>query len=289
MIEGHPPATAAGRETGSVDAGERARAEADAAARAAGVRVRAAETVADCAAVHQVFDAVWGGNLPPVNLIRALQHAGGYVTLAVEDDAVVGASLGFLGRDGAGVPLLHSHITAAAPGRAGAGLGYAIKLDQRAWCLERGITTVVWTFDPLVRRNAYFNLTKLGAVATAYHRDFYGSMPDAINEGDETDRLVATWRLDEPRADADAAGGVVVLDSDAEERPVLRGPMVAAVLLHRIPADIGALRDRDLSLHSAWRRAVRETLGATIDAGYAGVAMTRDGFYVTVRISERPA
>jgi predicted GNAT superfamily acetyltransferase len=31
---------------------------------------------------------------------------------------------------------------------------------------------VTWTFGPLVRRNAYFNLVKLGATAVAFHKDF---------------------------------------------------------------------------------------------------------------------
>ena len=60
--------------------------------------------------------------------------------------------------------------------RRGSSVGFALKQHQRAWALQRGLSRITWTFDPLVRRNAYFNLVKLGATAVAFHRDFYGSM-----------------------------------------------------------------------------------------------------------------
>ena len=55
-----------------------------------------------------------------------------------------------------------------------------------------------WTFDPLVRANARFNLVKLGAVAVAYLTDFYGEMQDGINAGDRSDRCAVKWELDDP-------------------------------------------------------------------------------------------
>ena len=77
-------------------------------------------------------------------------------------------------------------------------VGYALKLHQRAWALQRGIATITWTFDPLVRRNAYFNLAKLGVRATRYLPNFYGAMQDPINAGDDTDRLLVDWDLASP-------------------------------------------------------------------------------------------
>ena len=46
--------------------------------------------------------------------------------------------------------------------------------------------TIVWTFDPLVRRNARLNLIKLGADVDGFEVDFYGNMDDGINSGDPT-------------------------------------------------------------------------------------------------------
>ena len=55
------------------------------------------------------------------------------------------------------------------------------------------MSKIVWTFDPLVRRNALFNLARLGARTTRYEVDFYGPVRDAINGEDDTDRLVVEW------------------------------------------------------------------------------------------------
>ncbi|MEU7940320.1 hypothetical protein [Microbispora bryophytorum] len=45
------------------------------------------------------------------------------------------------------------------------------------------------------RRNAHFNLAKLGARPEEYLSAFYDSMGDAINAGDESDRVLAVWCL----------------------------------------------------------------------------------------------
>jgi predicted GNAT superfamily acetyltransferase len=76
----------------------------------------------------------------------------------------LGFVLGFVGlEDG-----LHLHSTSSAccPATDRVGIGYALKLAQRAACLDQGIDEVRWTFDPLVARNGRFNLVRLGAVAT---------------------------------------------------------------------------------------------------------------------------
>lgn len=238
--------------------------------------IRDATSLADLIAMHAVFAALWGeSGVPQVNVFRAIQHAGGYLAVAEVDGDVVGGSLGFLGRSGDGEALLHSHITGVAPGQADRGTGFGLKQHQRQWCLARGIARIEWTFDPLVRRNAHFNLTKLGAIAAAYHADFYGPMDDAINAGDESDRLVATWRLlDAPRrVDAD---GPVVLEVGEDGSPVVRHGS-GDVLRFRIPATV------DDDHRRAWRHAVRDTLGAAINDGYVAVAMTTDGCYVVSR------
>ena len=237
--------------------------------------IREAATLDDLAAMLDVFDAVWGPQgQPPLNVARAIQHAGGYAAVAEDSGRIVAGSLGFLGRGADGRTLLHSHITGARPETANRGVGFALKQHQRTWCLDRDIDTITWTFDPLVRRNAHFNLTKLGAVATAYHADFYGPMDDALNGGDETDRLLATWRLREARP-TPARAGPLVLDVADDGAPVVLDA-TGDVLHFRIPAEVTTHRP-------AWRIAVRETLGVAIGDGYVAVSMTADGCYVAVR------
>ena len=77
-----------------------------------------------------------------------------------------------------------------------------LKAAQRDWCLARGIDVVTWTMDPMVARNAWFNLHKLGAVGVAFHRDYYGPMDDTFNRGERSDRLEFRWDL---RSDVDVA------------------------------------------------------------------------------------
>lgn len=247
-----------------------------------GVTIREAESLDDLASMLRVFEAVWGSEAQPaLNITRAMQHAGGYASVAERAGHVIGASLGFLGRAPDGSALLHSHITAAMPNATNIGIGFALKQHQRAWCLDREITVVTWTFDPLVRRNAYFNLTKLGARATEFHADFYGVMPDAVNAGDETDRILATWDLRSTRAiDSTApSDGVVVLRIGDDGRPVVL-EATGSTLLFAIPVDHAELRQRDPEAGRAWRLAVRATLGAALSSGYVGTGVTADGCYV---------
>src|SRR6185312_17408828 len=87
------------------------------------------------------------------------------------------------------------HIAGVTRAGAGRHIGYALKLHQRAWALDRGLDTVTWTFDPLVRRNAYFNTVKLAARPVEYLVNFYGEMTDEINVGQGSDRLLVEWPL----------------------------------------------------------------------------------------------
>ncbi|MEV7966253.1 hypothetical protein AB0O34_09750 [Sphaerisporangium sp. NPDC088356] len=122
-----------------------------AAARRAGVEVRELHEIAEFELVHRLYDEIWHtepANVPmTVELMRALSHSGNYVAGAFEGAALVGASVGFL----AGPPgtALHSHVTGGIMGR---GIGFALKLHQRAWALSRGLGQISWTYDPLVRK-----------------------------------------------------------------------------------------------------------------------------------------
>lgn len=228
------------------------------------MKVDEARSLEDLSAVRAVFVSQWGEDgVPQVNVFRAIQHAGGYASAVVDDaGSVIGGSLGFLGRTGDGVALLHSHITAARPDATDRGIGFALKQHQREWCIERGIHIVEWTFDPMVRRNAYFNLVKLGAVATEFHAGFYGDMDDELNGGDETDRLVATWHLLDERA------------------PAVDGDRLVAV-----PDEFHELRRRDPESARIARRELRAALEDAFRAGLVATGFTVRGEYVLGRPS----
>ena len=95
---------------------------------------------------------------------------------------------------------LHSHITGVDPRLQNRSLGFALKQFQRSWALAHGTSSIRWTADPLVRRNLYFNLCKLGATVVDYYPDFYGPLLDGVNGAGESDRVLLHWELASPRA-----------------------------------------------------------------------------------------
>ena len=177
----------------------------------AGVHVRELADLPDLAAACALFDQIWqpgpdGQSALHADLLRALTKAGNYAAGAY--DAVtgdlVGACMGFFGPPAEAS--LHSHIAGVLPGALRRSVGFALKVHQRAWCLHRGVRTMHWTFDPLIRRNAYFNLVKLGARPAEYLPDFYGAINDSINGSAETDRILVRWDLLSDRVAAACAG-----------------------------------------------------------------------------------
>jgi predicted GNAT superfamily acetyltransferase len=253
----------------------------------------------DARAAVGVLAEVWprtGGKEPlPPELAWVFAHSGNYVALARQGDRAVGAAIGFRGEDEHGV-LLHSHITGVVPDVQSHGVGYLLKQHQRDWAQQRGIDRVTWTFDPLVARNAYFNVVKLGARLTTYYVDFYGPMDDAINNGDETDRCLVTWRVNSPAAQAAAAGMFGAADVEAIRRSgaaeVLRpagdgAPIVTPaggdLRLLQLPIDIVEVRRQDAEQARAWRLALREVLVAAFADGLEVVGVDRTGTYVLGR------
>jgi predicted GNAT superfamily acetyltransferase len=270
---------------------------ADAAALAAGVVIRDLHTRAEFDEVCALFQSIWRPSQqnPPVTaeLLTALVKAGNYVAGAYQAHVLAGACVGFFAAPTDGG--LHSHIAGVSSAARGGNIGFALKLHQRAWALSRGVTTISWTFDPLVRRNAYFNLVKLAADPVEYLPDFYGAMHDNINGDDDTDRLLVRWHLEDPRVHAACshaqrgtntpslrrADAVVGLGVSADGGP-LAGALAAGTVLVAVPADIEAMRAVDPVLARRWRIELRGTLGTLLGRGGRVIGFDRtDGYVVT--------
>jgi predicted GNAT superfamily acetyltransferase len=258
---------------------DEARRRAAEAAAASRVEIKTLHHAADMAAVVALFDEVWANDgAPPVGSdhLVALAHGGSYVAGAFEGEVLLGASVAFLAVPAGEV--LHSDVTGVRPVARDRRLGFAIKLHQRAWALEQGLSRVTWTFDPLIRRNAYFNLVKLGATVTSYLVDFYGDMTDGVNAGQGSDRLMASWLLADPAVAAACAGrprtapsgiGAPLLTVGSGSEPVLAGAEVVddAFVRLAVPPDIEALRQTDPGVARRWRQTVRDTLGRELVSG----------------------
>lgn len=214
-------------------------------------------------------ERVWGA--PPVSLpiARAQTFAGWYVSVALDDDTPVGMCAGFVGvhdTDGGPDLHLHSHLAAVDPTAQGRGIGRALKRHQREWCLERGVEHVSWTFDPLVRENARFNLHHLGAVGARYLVDLYGEMDDDINRGQPSDRLLVWWDLTSDRT-------MRALDGPLPT-PAADGTGVAT------PEAITAMRTDDPEAALRWRLDTRTAMTAAFADGLRPTALDTDGRYV---------
>jgi predicted GNAT superfamily acetyltransferase len=276
------------------------------AAKAAGVVVRELASLAELNAMITLFDEIWqpgaGTTTVELDLVRALTKAGNYAAGAYDTASgeLLGACLGFFGPPSRGE--LHSHITGVRPGRIGRSVGFALKVHQRAWCLRRDVRVIAWTYDPLIRRNAYFNLVKLGARPAEYLRNFYGVMEDAINGGTESDRLLVHWDLRaELAAEASAGrgrpasfaaerarGAVVALSPGTGGLPLAdpgpAGGREPRTFLVGVPADIEAMRLSDPPMAAAWRTALRDVLSPLLASGARVTGFDRSGWYVVERI-----
>jgi predicted GNAT superfamily acetyltransferase len=226
------------------------------------------KTSIDLSAARSIFDYTWaidfGTEITP-NLLQAMVHSGSYLSGAFIDNKMVGAAFAFPATNG-GLHL-HSHMTAVLPEFRDKGVGYILKIDQWNWAKKKNYSHLSWTFDPLVRRNAKLNIAKLGVDISAYHPNFYGDMPDALNAGDESDRLMVSWRtdIDAPKA-----------------RELITKPETGDILIE-IPEDIVAIRSKNQSESMKWRRQVREQFLAAFEKNGKVIGFSANNEYV-VRI-----
>jgi predicted GNAT superfamily acetyltransferase len=302
------PAT--GRTAGEVAAVDPASAAAVTSSRA-GVEIRPLATLEQmddaCAVLRTVWDIGPGQNFDVSrHLLRAFGHGGNYQFGAypLGADRPVGASVCFFTE-----PLgaaMHSHITGVLPGAAGSGVGAALKWHQRHWALERGLSRISWTYDPLIARNSFFNLTRLGARPAAYFVDFYGLMDDGPNRGQPSDRLEIVWDLtsestraaeravlmggagpDGPDVAAlSRAGAAVLLTVGPSGAPAAHRlpPTGARTILLAIPTDIERVRRNDPELALAWRYELRAALSLLMaDSSWRVTGFAKSGWYVLER------
>lgn len=220
--------------------------------------------------LSRLLAEVWGEkNSISVDVIIAIVHSGGYASLAISDlvgkRQAVGGSLALVGRHD---NKLHSHVTGVKSDLRNSGLGSALKQHQWEWAKENNFASISWTFDPLVRRNAHFNLVTLGAKVVSYHRDFYGELDDVINSGDNTDRLVVERQVKD-KSSPPSASAIIASPGDH---------VIAT------PEDIVALRQSgsatDRLLVKNLRLAQRESFESAFAASKFVRGFTADGSYV---------
>ena len=231
------------------------------------IEIRVAHTPADSALIADLFDKVWDvKSMVSPEIMTASLHNGGYGSVIYIDSRPVGAAFALVGRalPGLNGPNLHSHATGVLPEFVGKGIGEMIKRHQWDWAKENGFDTITWTFDPLVRRNAHFNVIKLGATVLGYHQNFYGELDDGINAGEQSDRVLVRWNV----------AGVA-----APQANTFVEPTQTAVVIET-PADIEQLRKTDRVQSDGWRARQRAAFESAELNGLRVVGLSNDFSYV---------
>jgi predicted GNAT superfamily acetyltransferase len=269
--------------------------------------LRILETVPELEAVEELQRIVWPGSdtdIVPAHLLVTAAHHGGLIIGAYLNspqsehaNQLVGFVFSFVGLHPAGeggLSLKHcSHILAVHPDFRDQGLGFALKRAQWQMVRHQGIKQITWTYDPLLSRNAYLNITRLGAVCNTYLREYYGEMRDGLNIGLPSDPFQVDWWLNSHRVHSrlsrrarhklDLAhfleAGAEVINTPVTEKNGLLSPKdvnfssitardFPKVVLVEIPSDFQKLKAENLSIARDWRFHTRQLFEFLFTTGY---------------------
>ncbi len=265
------------------------------AAAAPEVELRLVETRQEYEACVELQRETWGRDftdIVPVTMMGIAVRMGGICLGAFGPD---GELLGFV--FGVTGPwrgeLAHwSHMLAVRREARNLGIGKRLKIAQRVAAAEQDVDAVYWSFDPLVGRNAHFNLNQLGASVIEYVRDMYGTTNSVLHRLG-TDRFIARWDMrDDPGPAVRGCAGMAparaemnwpVVGVPGEERVLPVGADVVEVL---VPRDIRAVTDQCLAEAWAWRHANRRAFTGLLGEGYeiAGFVPGREYGRYVVRV-----
>lgn len=273
------------------------------------MQIRAVRGWSELNACEALQREVWGEgfrDVVPASLLKVVREIEGVVSGAFHPgEGLVGFVFGLDGRIG-GEPVHWSHMLAVRKSFRGEGLGRRLKEHQRERVLEAGIPEMRWTFDPLVARNAHFNLNRLGVRVVDYVPQMYGETGSRLHRGLGTDRFVVAWDLEAHGAGEEAPGrslprrtvpgrgsrgqppdGLPTAGPGGAPFPAAGdgGADLPPVLRVEVPSDIHAVRDDDPDEAAGWRERTREAFLSAFEAGYriTGFVPGPDrGFYVLV-------
>ncbi len=283
------------------------------------ITIRPINTVEHCQYFQALERRVWSSedmDIMPIHVLITVAKNGGIMLGAYSNDGppelggMVGMTIGWhgVGTNQRGQPQIKlcSHMAGVLPEWQGRRVGLQLKLAQREAILAQGVTDwITWTYDPLYRANAVFNIHRLGATSHTYYPNHYGEMTDALNAGAPSDRCQVDWDLNSEHVLQALEGKSVTPNGPAvAEWQVLpsapsgdfRQPLAIELKLDRtalavpMPDDITAIRRTDRGLGMAWRLYLRDTLTKTFAAGYKlvdCVQLPGQGWHYLLAYTER--
>jgi len=276
--------------------------------------IRLLESPEEMQMTEWLTEVIWRGgplDVVPAHILLAFVHNGGLAVGAFYDEEMVGFVFGFPGISKMGQESLIKHCShqmGVHPDHRGKDLGFMLKKAQWQMVRQQGIDQITWTYDPLLSKNAYLNIARLGAVCNTYRRNEYGDMVDELNAGVASDRFQVDWwtqtkrvsqHMDEEnrialglqnyqQADIQSLYSTVAdSNSGLLRHPSKYTPPNGSLAIVEIPINFQTLRETDLSLAKDWRFFTREIFEESFNAGYLVTDFIYDrseasprGFYI---------
>lgn len=253
------------------------------------LEIKPIRSLYDLKRVHDIQRQTWGYRdlmVIPYTQLVSVQHSGGTLLGAYVKGQLVGFVYGYLGMSGSSL-YLFSQRMGVLPNMQSKGIGMALKLAQREQMLRQGIDLIIWTYDPLLGKNAMLNIEKLGGIVRTYVREIYGRVENPLQAGLATDRFLCEWHLlsehvrerihnpHQPPTPRDW------LDRDdyrlvnyANWASELPRPIAAdlelddPVLLVQVPSNIQTIKRRDLAIARGWSATTRQIFESYFQHGY---------------------
>lgn len=256
----------------------------------AGVEIRPAETRDEFLACVDLQRETWGrdfSDVVPLSMLQITSKMKGVVTGAFGPDGTLyGFVYGVTGIRGG--ELAHwSHMLAVRPEARDQGIGRRLKLAQKEELRVAGVKTMYWTYDPLVARNAHFNLNLLGATVDDFVENMYGESDSELHQLG-TDRFIVKWDLmgregTAPPAPAGASEDRPVTWTAGEHQPV--PPPDADVIEVLIPRNIEAVEARCFKEALAWRHSTRRVFARFLNGSHQVTAFVPGDTHGTYTVS----
>jgi len=249
----------------------------------AALDVRPLASLAEYRACAALQAEVWGADFEcvPASVLQVATYVGGICLGAfLPSGELCGLVFGLSGSQD-GVPLHWSHLLAVRETARNLGVGRLLKEKQRELLASRGIPEMRWTFDPMIVKNAYLNLNRLGARVVKYVPDMYGITESPLHHGLATDRLVVAWSTSPdatpatPHLDATSAP-VLTLEPQAGDDVLTAGDRRPPTVWIEVPTEFQRLLERSPRSASSWHGAVRNHFLWALENGYAVAGLHRD-------------
>jgi predicted GNAT superfamily acetyltransferase len=252
----------------------------------AGFEIRPLSGAGELAACVHLQRTIWGAefsDVVPPSLLTVVPRVGGVAAGAFgADDELLGFVFGIPGVVN-GTIIHWSDMLGVHPRARNRGVGRRLKDFQRQHARAAGATALLWSMDPLVARNAHFNINRLGARVVDYIPDLYGATDTPLHGGIATDRLIVAL----PTAELEIERNVAESERANASADCARGPVVtaawidevreAAILPHCVRVEIPSDGEQLLaSRHpeaARWRGELRRAFEWARNCGYSVVAV----------------